>query len=274
MTEPGTLNYNYAPRIVGVGPPIESARSGKVYEFMAIGRDEPGTLSKLNGVLNAHRVKVVSAGGYSVPEPGSFVWSGFADYSVSQFKVEQTLEEIRKLDFVFQCQAIQITDVLFDKFLFPVTILGKSRVIIVRAEPFIGVEQRLIKAFGSAGATIMFDEGRQYCLEVFPQYLKMLPGATPEVILKNAVAGLRTTGWGIFEFDVSRLLVHGQATVAIREPPFSGIAGVKESYFTNGLACGAIETIFNAKVRVETSRYDEKTRTLYLTLKSIGGTLA
>lgn len=255
--------------MIGIGPPLENAKSGFLYEFIAQGRDQPGNLGRMMDVLNRHRVKAYVAGGYNIPEPGIFAWSGFADYSASQFKIDDTIEELKKLDFVLRCDAVKVTDVVFDKFLFPNMIFGKARVIIVRAEPFIGIERRLIAAFGTGGASIMFDEGRQYCIEAFEQYVKMLPGASPEVIMRNAIAGFRTTGWGLFEFDLSKLLIHGYATVTIREPPFSGVPGLKESFFTNGLACGAIEAIFNAKVGVETSKYDEKSRTLHLSLRSL-----
>jgi len=259
----------YHPRLLGLAPPLESIRAGKVYEFLATGRDEVGTLSKLNGVLNSHHLKLTTAGGYSVPETGSFVWSGFADYSQSEFTAEDTLREIRGLSFVTFAEASVIDEVVFDRYLFPVTMLGGQRAIIVRAEPFIRVEQRLIAAFGTGGATIMFDEGRHYALEAFAQYLMMLPGAAPEVILNNAIAGLRATGWGVFEVDVSRLLVDGIARVSVRDPPFSGVPAARESFFTSGIVCGALEGIFGAKAAVQSSTYDEKTRTLRLVLKTI-----
>ena len=267
MPEPGTIDYSYVPRLIGVGPPLDTIKSGKVYELIALGRDEVGTLSKLNGILNAHNLRTSTAGGYAIPEPGKFVWSGFADYSESGFNVEETLQEIRRLSFVTHAEASKITDVVFDRFLFPVTILGKQRVIVVRAEPFVGVEQRLIAAFGSGGASILFDEGRNYAIESFAQYEKMLPGATPDVLLRNAIAGLRATGWGLFEVDVSRLVLEGFARVSIRQPPFSTVPGLKESFFLNGLACGALEAIFHAKSRVETYKYDEAASTLHMVLR-------
>jgi hypothetical protein len=259
----------YSPRLIGLAVPLGSARSGKVYEFLARGSDEVGTLSKLNGILNAHHLRLMTAGGYSVPEQGKFVWSGFADYSHSEFTAEETLREIKALSFVTHAEATKIDEVLFDRYLFPVTIFGKQRAIIFRAEPFVRVEQRLIAAFGTGGAAIMFDEGRHYALESFAQYLVMLPGASPEVILKNAVAGLRATGWGLFEVDVSRLLLDGVARISVREPPFAGVTAAHESFFTNGIACGALEGIFGAKAAVESSRYDENTRTLHLVLKAV-----
>ena len=269
MPEPGDFDYAYHPRLIGIGPSLESAKSGKVFEIIATGRDEAGTLSKLNGVLNAHEVKVVSAGGYNVPMPGKFIWSGFADYSESRFKVEDSVKEIKRLSFVAHVEATRITDVVFDKFLFPVTMLGDQRVIIVRTEPFARVEQRLIAAFGSGGATIMFDEGRHYAIEAFQKYVAMLPGASPDVLLKNAVAGLRATGWGIFDVDVSKLSRDGVAMVSVREPTFSGVSGLKESNFTNGIACGALEAIFNTKTGVESSSYDPRSKTLKLVLKKL-----
>lgn len=269
MVGPEAPNEGYFPRLIGLAAPLDALRSGKVYEFLATGRDEAGSLSKINGVLNSHHLKLTTAGGYSLHEPGEFVWSGFADYSESEFTPEDTLREIKRLGFVTHAEATRIDQVVFDRYLFPVTMLGKQRAIIFRAEPFVRVEQRLMAAFGSGGAAIMFDEGRNYALEAFSQYVAMLPGASPELILKNAVAGLRATGWGLFEVDVSRLLLEGVAKVSVRDPPFSGVPGARESFFINGILCGALEGIFNAKSAVQSSSYDEKTRTLKLVLRTI-----
>jgi hypothetical protein len=269
MDESAPHHEEYFPRVIGLAPPLESLKSGNVYEFVAKGRDEVGTLSKLNNVLNSHHLKLSTAGGYAVVEPGVFVWSGFVDYSYSDFKADDTLREIRKFPFVTFAEATKISEVVFDRYLFPVTILGNRRAIIFRAEPFIRVEQRLIAAFGTGGATIMFDEGRHYAQESFAQYLAILPGASREVILMNAIAGLRATGWGIFEIDVSKLVSEGVAKVSVREPPFSGVPGTTESFFTNGIACGALQSIFDVKAGIQSSSYDEKTRTLHMILKTI-----
>jgi hypothetical protein len=268
MAGPDPDGEKYYPRMIGLAAPMEGFRSGNVYEFLATGRDEVGTLSRLNDVLNSHNLKLTTAGGYSVPEPGTFVWSGFADYSDSKFTVEDTLRDIKKLSFVTHAEASKISEIVFERFLFPVTILGKHRAIIFRAGPLYRVEQRLIAAFGSGGATIMFDEGKNYAVEAFSQYTAMLPNASTQVILKNAIAGLRATGWGIFEVDVSKLHVDGFVKVSVRDPPFAEIPGAKDSFFINGLVCGSLENIFGVNAGVHSSSYNENARTLHLVLRT------
>jgi hypothetical protein len=269
MAQTDVLKERFFPRDLGLAPAAETLRSGRVYEFLAVGKDEAEALSKLLTVMSTHKAKLYTSGGYSMQEPGNFVWTAFADFAYSDSSAEDALREVRRLSFVTDAEASKIGEVVFEQFLFPVFGPNHGRAVILRAEPFMHVEQRLIQDFGSGGAGIMFEEGKNYALEIFGHVLPLLPKASADLMIRNAVAGLRATGWGIFEFDVFRLEREGVAKVSVREPLFSATPNCRESFFTNGIASGVLEGILKIRTGIQSSSYEEKSKTLHLVLKRI-----
>ena len=160
-----------------------------------------------------------------------------------------------------------MTRVAVDQFLFPVMITEKVRGLIMSLEPLIGVERRLLETFGSAGATLMFEEGKQYAVESLHQLREVLPGAEPEEFLALVVSWLRTTGWGIFEFDIAKLEKGGTVVVKVREPPNAVVSGLPRSNFLNGATAGVFEAVFGRPVRLTNSVYDEPGKTLHLSFE-------
>ncbi len=260
------LKRRYYPRYIGLAPRQAKTASGRVYELLVTGRVVPGVAAKLAAVMANHDAHLYPSGGYYSYEPGSFVWTTFADLSDSKSAIERVKADLEDFDFVETVESSRVTDLVFDQYLFPVLAGNDSRVIVFRLEPLLSVERRLEDTFGSGGASIMFEEGRSYALATLREYFAMLPGASPEVLLKNVVAGLRTTGWGLFSFDVGKLLIDGMAEVTVVEPPIAVSPEPKESSFTNGIVAGIIEGIAGKKMKVRSSRYDPAKRMLTLSL--------
>jgi len=243
--------------------------SDRIYELLITGRAVPGAAATLSTVMVDHNVSLHPSGGYYSHEPGKFVWTTFADLAASKSAIESATADLDALDFVDKVESNKVSDVVFDRYLFPVLAGNDSRVIVFRLHALLGVEQRLIGTFGSGGASIMFEEGMAYAVETLREYDAMLPGASPEVLLENVVAGLRTTGWGIFTFDVSRLQHEGKTEVTILEPPTAVNPEFHDSHFTYGIVAGIIKVICLKEVKVESSRYDSKKKMLTLILSAL-----
>lgn len=256
----------YYPRYIGLAPRQAKLATGRVFELLVTGRVVPEVASKLAGVMAEHHASLYPSGGYYVYEPGRFVWTTFADLGDSKTAIESVTAGLEGFDFVEQVECNVVGDVLFDRYLFPVLAGNGSRVVVFRLEPLLVVEQRLKEAFGTGGNSIMFEEGRNYALATLKEYEAMLPGYPPSEVLRNVVAGLRATGWGIFSFELSRLQREGTASVTIVEPPIAVKPEVHESSFTNGLVAGIVEGVSGRKVRVGASKYEPSIRTLALTL--------
>lgn len=244
------------------------SEGGRRYELLVTGKDEIGGLSKLTARLANRGVDLSLSGGYYIVAPGTFVWTTFANFDKSRASLETVIKDLRGLGFVTEVEAVEMGKVAFDQFLFPLVIMNGFRGVIMNMGPLLRVEQRLTEQFGSGGAVLMFEEGKQYALESVSQVREALPESSPEELLNAVVAWLRTTGWGIFAFDVSQFEDAGKVKVTIVEPPNAAVRGVDQSHFANGTTAGIIESVFGMRVRLAHSSYEESEKTLMLAFES------
>jgi hypothetical protein len=145
---------------------------------------------------------------------------------------------------------------------------GNFRGMILSLAPLLKAEQRLTEVLGSAGATLMFEEGKAYAAESLRELRETVPESEPAVLINDVAAWLRTTGWGIFTFDTKRLQDDGTITVLIQEPPNVLAPGRRESHFTDGVVAGVIEAVYRRRASLTHSRYDESARTLELVFQT------
>lgn len=198
--------------------------------------------------------------------PDTFVWTTFADFSHSNPSLEEALRDIRRLDFVSKIDAIEMKGAALDRFLFPVLIGENRRGVIMDLAALLKEEQRLTEIFGSAGPVLMIEEGKAFAAETLKHVRAGIPETGPTEFLDTIAAWLKTTGWGIFTFDTTKLDAEGVVSVTIREPPNSLDEGNHDSHFLNGMVVGIVELVFNRKASVTISRYDRLLRSLYLAL--------
>jgi hypothetical protein len=171
--------------------------------------------------------------------------------------------EIRDLPFVDKVGCLNAKGRLFDRFHFPIKVMNKYRAILMRGGPLLKMEKHLEEMLGSAGASLLYEEGRSYARAVMVHLKDALPNASHEELLQNVTDGLRATGWGLFQF-------HEQDDVyqiSVKHPPRS--EENLESMFFRGVAVGATEAAYTLNLAVRNADYDEKTDTLRLTLGSV-----
>jgi hypothetical protein len=256
------------PRIVGLAPQERRGSSDKWFELLVTGRDQIGGLAKLTALLAQYSVNLAPSGGYYLITPDTFVWTTFADFTHSMSPLERVLGDIRRLDFVSRTSAVEVKGAALDQFLFPVVINNNHRGIIMSLSPLLKAEQRLTEMLGSAGAVLMFEEGKAYARDSMEQLRETIPESEPMEFLDTVASWLRTTGWGIITFDTTRFDDEGTVGVLIREPPNSLTEGKPESHFMNGVVVGIIESVYNRSVNATSSRYDEPSQSLRLVLQA------
>jgi hypothetical protein len=155
---------------------------------------------------------------------------------------------------------------LFDKFLFPPTVWGRHRVLIMRMDPLFNIENNLTHELGTAGMAIMFREGEAYAAETLRQYRQVLGSVTQESLLENVKDGLRATGWGIFDFKTTK----DGYDVAIQDAPM--IEAMKEpSRFLCGIVAGIVESVYAVNVKVVSSTVDRKGGSVSVRLSRTAG---
>lgn len=255
----------YSPRNLAV-----SYKPGyKVYEFFVVWQHEFGSLAKIFGVFARHSVKVLLTHSQLDEGTGQVVGTYYCDLTQAAQPVESLKKEIQGLSFVRSAEYVSTEQAMFDKFLFPVTIWGRNRVLVMRMDPLLNIERRLTQELGSAGGAIMFREGEAYAAETLDQYRKVLGSVSKETLLENVKDGLRATGWGIFDFAATK---EGYE-VSIQEAPLAeGASTAEPSRFLCGIVVGILESVFAIKVKVVESKVDALShRASVKVSKSVGG---
>ena len=233
-----------------------------IFELLFVTKDQLGVISKITAEIAGHDIDILSITGANDPDIGLFVLTLFCDFAKADCTAEDIANEVRNLPFATKVDFRDAKATLYDGYHFPIKVMNKYRAILLRGVPLLEMEKHLQKLLGSAGASIMFEEGKTYAHAVMPQLLSTLPHASHEKILQNIVDGLRATGWGLFQFQKE----DDAYQVSVRHPPRS--EGF-ESMFFRGIAVGAAELTYDSNLAVRSVDYDEETDTLKLTLESI-----
>lgn len=243
---------------------MSSRHGDRVYEFLVVWKYELGSMARVTETFAEHHAKVLLTHSQLDEESDEVVATFYCDLVRADAPVEAVKRDIAGLPFVRGVEYVSTESSLFDKFLFPVTIWGRNRVLVMRLSPLLNIEKRLDQELGSAGGAIMFREGEAYATETLGQYRAALGPVRPEVLLENVKDGLRATGWGLFEFRQTR---EGY-DVGIKETVVPEGA-TEPSRFLCGIVAGIVESVHGVKVKVVDSRVDPKTGTASVRLSKI-----
>jgi predicted amino acid-binding ACT domain protein len=257
------LNHKEQPQYFPKNLPIARSKGDNIVEFAIFGRDEIGGFADITQVFSKHKINIKDITSNEVEDVKSrafcTVAGFFCDFTTANCTIEQIEFELRAIHSVVDVQTYNMKDKIWDRFFFPTNLNG-SRVIMLRVGPLLRIERNLIERLGTAGAAIMFHEGEVYAEETFHEYKKLLPNASTERYLQCVVDGLRATGWGIVEF---RKLSFG-FEVRIKDPPILIDLDYKENRFLYGAASRIVELLFDTKLFLAKSTFDENTSVLTL----------
>lgn len=228
---------------------------GRLYEFLVVWQWELGSMTRILDVFERHRAKVVMAHSQLDEETDRAAGTFYCDLGEADELPEGLRKEVTGLQSVKRVEYFGTENLLFDKFLFPVTIWGRNRVLIMRLSPLLNIEKRLAQELGSAGGAIMFREGEGYAAETLNQYRAVLGKVSTDKLLENVKDGLRATGWGLFEF---KHLKDGYEVI-VRESVL--LEGTTEpGRFLCGIIAGIVESVYGVKVKVVESALDKSGR--------------
>ena len=257
---PAKAKTKYFPRNLAVA----SSRNEDVYEFLVVWDHQIESLPEILRVFSKHKAKVTLAHSQLDEDTDTVVGTFFYNLAKADESAENIGKEIKTLRFVRTVEVASTANSLFDKFLFPVTIWGQERVVMMRMEPLLNIERRLVQELGSAGSAIMFREGEGYATATVDQYRKVLGSVTIESLLENLRDGLRATGWGIFEFEATK----DGYVVTVESAPALPQA-TEPSRFLCGIIAGILEALLSANMSVVESNIDQKSgRVVVKLLKS------
>jgi len=244
----------YFPRRIALTRP----QGEHVFEFAVVIRDQVGSYAGLIRTFSKHRIDIKSGSVDKMGDSPEFLAIVFADFSRADCTTEQVLDEIRSLSFVINAYFANMSERIFDRFVFPLIFLKGERIIIMGAGPLLNIERHLIEKFGSAGEAIMHSEGQSYASEVMKRWKADLPNSKPQSLMENIKDALRVTGWGVFDF---RRLPDG-FEVTVTDPPILEEADHKENRFYYGVASKILEVIHETRLKLVSSKFDPAKRTL------------
>jgi hypothetical protein len=251
----------YYPKDILISPP---AGEQNLFEFLVERKDEVGVFEKVLHVFAIHSVHIRGIWGAptKIKARRIFLSVIYCNFSHADCTAEQLESELKKISLVIGVRFSKLEEMLLDRFLFPLNMMGEQRVILFRAEPLLIIEKDLVENLGSGGATIMYNEGKAYAKAVFAQY-KTSQGSEPT--LDFAKEALRATGWGIFKFNE----IPGGYGVTVFEAPFLEKSDYRENRFYYGMAAEILEEAHKIKLVLSTSAPDPKNRTLTFVFRKV-----
>jgi len=237
--------------------------SPETYELLIVASSEAGSTLEIISTFSKFNIELNKAYVYYYPEHNRRVFGAFCDFSNAKIKIDLFSKELKKLPSVVRVEYNSSKDRMFDTFFFPLTLMDKHRVILMRVDPLLNMEKSLIDRMGSAGSAIMFDEGVRYAMGTVGQYKGALSGESAEILLRNVRDGLIATGWGLFDFKETEK----GYLVSIKHPPKLENGGMAENRFTVGVIVGIIQALYGGSWSVFRSHYDPSEDTLTCGLK-------
>lgn len=250
----------FHPRPIGSPSPL-----GKnVYEFAVFADPEPSSSLGIVELVSSYHGKMI--GYLEDAMTKEFAGFYFVDTSKMDCSVSDLTEEIRDLQRVKNVQVQYREGHLLGHFMFPLTVFGNRRVLAIRVEGLVNIEEQLTKLMGSAASSIIYDEGRSYGLEVMRAYREALKeeANNEERLIENVKEGSKATGWGTLEF---RLTDDMGVRVALRHPPVT-TGGWRESRFLYGIFGGLIEGVYGRRLSVSQAKYDARSDVLSIIFSS------
>jgi predicted amino acid-binding ACT domain protein len=227
----------YPRRIALVAPQGES-----VFEFVVTGEDRPGMVHAISGVFGKHYVNLASVDSDTIAS-GDFVLVTYADFRKADASAGQVQKEIRSLQFVKSVVFGSATNVLFERYLFPITVGGSNRAIILPVGALIEYEKAVLQRAGAeVGAQHLIATGRPVGLGLASTLRSYMPWAAPDALVVAATDAMRALGWGLCTFDRSKIK-EGTVSVTVQNPMFAGLAETSVSWLLVGVIGGILQDV-------------------------------
>jgi hypothetical protein len=231
-----------------------------VTELVVVGRDQIEALLRMLTLFRDHKVGLLGLESQGLPETSHFIITAYADTKAADCSLETLLGLLRELFAVESAEGAALSGSRYDRFLFPVVALDSSRLVITSAENLAQVERYFSKLPREAGTQVLFEMGRQSGLAITRSLRRSHTHVPQKEMLAMAEDELRTSGWGLFDFDVAEM-ERGTVGVTVRDPIVMNVSGATESWMTFGLCSGLIEGIYGMAGYVSGKHaYSEKTR--------------
>jgi len=225
----------------------------RIVEFNIKKKNIPRALAKIANAMEKMNIDILSGFLTVIPDEVYSIWCFFADITDVNLKIEEVVEEIKKIDVVSEVYFTepQFDGLIIDDIHFPLQVLNE-RSITFRVDSIVSMFNRIYQIFGSGGKVIIFEmgveAGENKAKKIYERYgMKGLKAF--ELILAERIA----KGWGLPEinkFDLEKK----ECIVQVKELFECSSSVIKEesgSQFFRGYLTGILSQIFEKKVLAE-----------------------
>lgn len=124
-------------------------------------KDVPGALSKVATLVASMGLNLVESNSFSIADSATAEWGFFAEADDGNVKPEAVETEIKKLPDVIDCRVKGAEGrIVVDNFHYPITLTAGAPAMLIRREVFTDTLKFMIKTYGSAGASLIYQLGK------------------------------------------------------------------------------------------------------------------
>lgn len=243
-------NPEHVPRfLMSTRPPGED-----IYEVLVAGRDSVGVLNSITAVLKKNGVNFVSSHGQT-DEPGThFVNAFFCEMAKAKCTADRLQKELEELPFVDTVLVAKMGGAMYERFMFPTSMLYAGKALVVDASAFVMIEDRLVEMFGTGGSVMAYEQGKAYAKKLVEglEVYRSKVGARWDI--ENIEGSIRAQGWGI----VTVREKEGGFEVRVKSPTVlrGGGARAELGRFFVGIVVGMLEVYAKAELNADRADYD------------------
>ena len=254
----------YFPRRLALVVPQGEA----VFEFVITGHDRVGMLKEVMTVFSKYYVTLTSLD-VDLVASGDFVMVSYADFRNATATAKRIQNEISKIRSVKKVVQGRASDILFERFMYPITAGGSERAIILPVSAIINYEKAMLQRGGTEGELILIEAGKPVGRGVSNTLRAYMPWVSSAALVSAGVDAMRAMGWGLCDFDLSQVR-KGRIIVRVKNPMFSGLGDTSVSWLLVGVVSGLLEDVVPFPNRVEVESVKSGNKQLSFTLLATG----
>ena len=171
------------------------------YELYLRVKSKPSVLGRVSSLVGSKGVDILWMNGQASDDKQTADFYMFMEMSAATLSASELVAELKKQDFVLEARSQKRDRVYFEGFAFPLTSGGHRRVMVLDALGWTGLVKNVLGKFGSAGQSMLHDEGAAFGQEVAERLLKRLADPEPAQVLDNLKALVKASGLGLVEIS-------------------------------------------------------------------------
>lgn len=245
----------YHPRNIG----SSTLGTAGTQSYLITGKEGKGAEVQILTVFLKHKARILSHSSYVDERTGEFTMSLVCDLQKADSTPDDFLIYLTDVKSVKNVLTAKMKDRLFERFLFPLTLLDSDRVIALNADFIFQLQNHLEPQLSKSVLTRL---GKSYALDVIKRIRDRLQGAEESTIAENVVDYLRSAGWGTFSWKTEGEIEQ----VVLQDPPLSDAGDARGNLFVIGMGAGIVSAFRKKNMAVMSAYYNRETRLLSMVL--------